>query len=63
LHFGPVSGLTSGYSPDLRLPVPKHSGIEQIVDSFTVAGAVPGWFLAERTGFPFHPLEAIPQGT
>ena len=32
-------------SPDLRLPVPRHSGIEQIFDSFTVAGAAPDWFL------------------
>jgi len=50
-------------SPDLRLPVLVHSGVEQILDSFTVAGAVPGWFLLERTGFPFHPLEKYPQGT
>ena len=32
-------------SPDLRLPVPRHSGVEQILDSFTVAGAAPDWFL------------------
>ena len=57
--FRPVSGLTSGLFRDLRLPVPKHSGVEQISDSFTVAGAAPGLFavktdFGERTGFPFH---------
>ncbi len=31
-------------SPDLRLPVLVHSGVKQILDSFTVAGAVPEWF-------------------
>ena len=32
-------------SPDLRLPVLRHSGVRQILDSFTVAGAAPDWFL------------------
>ena len=30
---------------------------------FTVAGAVPGWFVIERTGFPFHPVGRPPTGT
>ena len=30
-----------GVSPDLRLPVLVHSGVQQILDSFTVAGAAP----------------------
>jgi hypothetical protein len=39
-YFRPVSGLMSGIIPNLRLPVPLHSGILRIVNSITVAGAV-----------------------
>jgi hypothetical protein len=30
----------SGKKPDLRLPMQLHSGVMQIFNSFTVAGAV-----------------------
>lgn len=40
LCFRPVSGLMSGQYPDLRLPMFSHSGVRQMVNSITVAGAV-----------------------
>jgi len=56
VNFRPVSGLMSGLLPDLRLPMTKHSGIKQILFSFTVAGAVSAllWIQSKRTGFPFN---------
>lgn len=56
--------------PDLRLPVRQlpsqsrstvHSGVEQILDSFTVAGAVPEWFLRTHR-LPVSPLGKKPAG-
>lgn len=35
--------------------MPDAQWLMQFPDSFTVAGAVPGLFAIERTGFPFHP--------
>jgi len=56
VDFRPVSGLMRGLLPDLHLPVTRHSGIKQILFSFTVAGAVPAllWWQSKRTGFPFN---------
>ena len=50
-------------SPDLRLPVSRHRGVEQILDSLTVAGAAPDLSRLERTGFPFHPSGEGPRDT
>jgi hypothetical protein len=44
IHFGPVSGLMSGKNPNLHLPMHMHSGVLQILNSFTVAGAVRALF-------------------
>jgi len=43
----------------------KHSGIKQILFSFTVAGAVPAllWIQSKRTGFPFNSLGGCRQNT
>lgn len=47
---------------NLRLPVQyKHSGFVQILDSFTVAGAVPEWFLRTHR-LPVSPQRKNPMG-
>ncbi len=49
-------------SPDLRLPVPLHSGVMQILDSFTVAGAAPDWFHSGTHRLPVSPRGWITHG-
>jgi hypothetical protein len=54
----PVSGLTRGCDPGLRLPVPMHSGgVQTLYLVYRCGGSVgiAGQLSATLTDFPFHP--------